>query len=176
MTELSHVAIRCQCVSITLFHVCLSTADEHQDRLLIAERGKIDSLVLQEDGGPVNSIDATVDGVERPVAVDYDALQHRVIFTDTRQHWVASQLLNGSTSTLHPIDKVLSSPLGVAFDWISRLVFYSDFDYRVIIMCTASGHYIKPVLFTTPSKPGPLAVDPQNGLHICFSVSKSVVR
>lgn len=146
--------------------------DELGDRLLVSEVGQIDSVIL----GDAADIDVTVVGVHHPVSLNYDASEERVIFTDNQQHVVASKLLNGSEGIRNLTDTEPHSPMGVAFDWISRLVIFSDLNYQVIVICTPDGRYTKPVVFTSPSQPGAVVVDPQKGLahrhrHCCLCLA-----
>ena len=136
----------------------LFVADGLDDLLLVAESEQIESLSL----GDAVEKNVVADGLQHPSAVDYDASEQRVIFSDTGQHVIASQLLNGTGGSERLTNQELHSPFaGVAFDWISRLVFYSD--YQVIVTCRPDGHYTKPVVFTSPSQPGPIVADAQRG-------------
>ena len=71
--------------------------------------------------------------------------------------------LKTSRSPKTSISKDLQSLDGLACDWVSRKLYWSDSETNRIEVSTLDGKFRKVLYWERLDRPGPIALDPENG-------------
>jgi low density lipoprotein receptor-related protein 5/6 len=95
-----------------------------------------------------------------PTSVDYNSVDQRFYWTDEANGTISASTLDGQTTV---VLKGLSDPRGLAVDWITSNVFYSDVKLRQIGVTSADGTYSVVIVDSDLDKPGTIALDPAAG-------------
>ena len=98
-----------------------------------------------------------------PVGVDYDAATQQVYWTDIVDDTVSVGGLQGGNR--RQVVRGLSIPGGLAVDWVSNLLYFTDEDLAVLGVASSDGRYAMILLDNDLTHPRSIALDPQNGLE-----------
>ena len=95
-----------------------------------------------------------------PVAVDYNSADQRVYWTDADNGTISASTLHGQTTV---VLSGLLDPRGLAVDWITSNVFYSDAQLLQIGVTSADGTYSIVIVDSNLEQPGNIALNPAAG-------------
>ena len=98
-----------------------------------------------------------------PVGVDYDAATQQVYWTDIVDDTVSVGGLQGGNR--RQVVRGLSIPGGLAVDWVSNLLYFTDEDLAVLGVASSDGRYAMILLDNDLTHPRSIALDPRNGLE-----------
>lgn len=96
-------------------------------------------------------------------AVDYDARTQQVYWTDSSHDSVYVEGLQGTKR--RQIVKGLSNAHGLAVDWVSSLLYFTDEALSLVGVASLDGRYVMTLIGNDLRLPRPIAVDPQQGLE-----------
>ncbi|KAK7482465.1 hypothetical protein BaRGS_00026282 [Batillaria attramentaria] len=139
------------------------TAEKLRDKFLLLTASRVKRIIRMGLDVPSNIV-VPLDGVDNPVAVDFDPVQDRIYWADTGLKEIRSAFLNGSDSKVVVTLSAKSVAEWVAVDPVSRLVFYSDAGNDVIVMLRMSSWEQKTVVSSGLSKPRSIVLDTADGL------------
>ncbi|XP_038074973.1 low-density lipoprotein receptor-related protein 4-like [Patiria miniata] len=108
-------------------------------------------------------------GLVSPVAVDYDPVEKMVYWTDKGSqptHKISRARLDGSNQMIVVED--LRTPLGMALDVESRMLYWSDFALEHIGRARMDGTGSKEIIVDNLDSPQTIVVDHRNG-HIYWT-------
>ncbi|KAL8562352.1 hypothetical protein ACOMHN_066066 [Nucella lapillus] len=103
-------------------------------------------------------------GHANPLAIDYDPAQLRVYWTDVAAKQIRSAGLDGTNNETVRQLPATSVADGIAVDWLSRLVFYTDTGDDVIAMLSMSGFTQRVVVNTDLEEPRAIVLDIMEGV------------
>lgn len=101
-------------------------------------------------------------GVKHAIAVDYDARDERVYWTDDDAHVIRSVFLNG-TSQVDVINNDIKQPEGLAIDWVARNLYWTDTGNDMIEVSRLNGSFRKVLISEGLTDPRAIAVHPERG-------------
>ena len=99
----------------------------------------------------------------RALAVDYDANAEQVYWTDYIYETISVGGLKGGDR--RQLVRGLSIPGGLAVDWVSNLLYFTDEGLEVVGVTSLDGQFVMILLDSDMQSPRPIALDPQNGLE-----------
>ena len=140
-----------------------------------------DQFVVFTDGKEIRgmTLDSRSSGVEdvfKPLmvdgnaaALDYDAIDGYIYWTNTINGTISRSTLKGGTKV---ILSGLVNPEGLAVDWITRNIYYTDDGINIIGMVTFDGNYSIVIINEDLQSPREIAIDPEQGLDIlqCYLI------
>ena len=100
--------------------------------------------------------------IENSVAIDYDFSTQRIFHSDLALKQIRSFDFNGSNVQII-IEKDVSVPTGLAFDWVANNLYWSDANRNVIEVSRSDGTYRKVILDLDLDEPRALGVLPALG-------------
>uniref|UniRef100_A0A8C6B9V0 Low-density lipoprotein receptor-related protein 2 n=1 Tax=Monodon monoceros TaxID=40151 RepID=A0A8C6B9V0_MONMO len=107
----------------------------------------------------------TAISVERiAVALDYDSIDNRIYFTQILQSGkgqISYVNLNSRSSSPIVVVSGIGNPEGIAFDWINRRIYYSDYTNQTIKSIATDGS--KHTVIARVTKPRAIVLDPCQG-------------
>lgn len=95
-------------------------------------------------------------------AVDYDAWTQQIYWTDAIHDAIYVDDLQGGNRS--QLVKGLASAHGLAVDWVSRLLYFTDEDLSVVGVASLDGRHVMVLIDHDLQLPRPIALDPQQGL------------
>uniref|UniRef100_A0A8C5KSR3 Low-density lipoprotein receptor-related protein 2 n=1 Tax=Jaculus jaculus TaxID=51337 RepID=A0A8C5KSR3_JACJA len=153
---------KCGCAFGTLDSDGKSCAISREDFLIFALDKSLRSLHfnLEDHSSPFQEIT-----VGRPIiALDYDSRDNRIFFTQFlgpgRGQISHVSLYSGTTSPTVIVSDIGTSD-GIAFDWINRRIYYSDYTNQTINSMAEDGS--KRTVIARVSKPRAIVLDPCRG-------------
>ena len=100
------------------------------------------------------------------VSVDYDARTQQVYWTDTASDTISVEGLQGDDR--RQLVRGLTHPSGLAVDWVSHLLYFTDEESAVVGVARLDGRYVTTLIDNDLVSPRSIAVDPQNGLVVYY--------
>ena len=128
--------------------------------LVFAEGNAVRGVIPSDTSQSTHEVFPPINTTGSPLAVDYNALDERLIWTDVRQGSILSSTFDGQIAT---VLTGLVDPRGLAVDWITGNIFYSDAGAQVIGVVTADGAYHAVLVNSSLNEPGSMAVNPTAG-------------
>ncbi|KAL5252043.1 hypothetical protein ACHWQZ_G015002 [Mnemiopsis leidyi] len=97
------------------------------------------------------------------VALDYDSRNGRIFWTDTLVDAIFTSYISSNVSTAI-VEQGLQTPDGIAYDWVTDTVYWTDMGTKMIGATTSDGSYYRTVVrFQETDKPRALVLDPKRG-------------
>ncbi|XP_025078557.1 low-density lipoprotein receptor-related protein 8-like isoform X2 [Pomacea canaliculata] len=141
--------------SSTGFNISYTAGIIPKSFLLIVDSG---AAMFRLDPDVFSYTRLPIQNLQSPVAIDYDPEEDRVYWTDIRAKEIRSAFLNGTNNqlifSLHPG----ASCEGLAIDYLSRLVFYTDSGSDVIGSVSISNLKQQTVINSDLDQPGAIAL------------------
>ncbi|XP_052581109.1 low-density lipoprotein receptor-related protein 2 isoform X1 [Peromyscus californicus insignis] len=142
---------------------CKVTASENL-LLVVASRDKI---IVDNITAHTHNIYALVQDVSFVVALDFDSVTGRVLWSDLQQGKTWSVFQNGTDQrVIH--ESGLSVTETVAVDWIGRNLYWTDYALETIEVSKIDGSHRTVLISKNVSNPRGLALDPRMGNHLMF--------
>lgn len=99
--------------------------------------------------------------ISRAKGVDYDAKTQQIFWTDDIDEAILAEGIQGVDR--HVIIRGLSVPNGLAVDWVSGLLYFTDEDIGVVGVANLNGRYAMLLINSDLQLPRAIALDPQEG-------------
>nr|XP_008542521.1 PREDICTED: low-density lipoprotein receptor-related protein 2 isoform X3 [Equus przewalskii] len=153
---------KCGCAFGTLESDGKSCAIPTEHFLVFAMDDSLRSLYLDPENHnpPFQAI--SVEGIA--VDLDYDSIHNRIYFTHSlspRHSQISYVNLNSGIVSPTVIVSDIGAADGIAFDWINRRIYYSDYTNQTINSVAEDGS--KRTVIAHVSKPGAIVLDPCRG-------------
>lgn len=129
--------------------------------LLFADytNGKI-MKVTPQNPGSVSPL--PLSNLNRPVALAYDDVEHRVYWTDVARRTISRSFLNGSSQEVI-INTKLKSPNGLAVDIVGRNLYWTDESSNKLEVSKLDGSYRTALVTNDISGPRDIILDANKG-------------
>ncbi|XP_055717508.1 low-density lipoprotein receptor-related protein 8-like isoform X2 [Salvelinus fontinalis] len=104
--------------------------------------------------------------LKNAVALDVDVTTNKMYWCDLYQRKIYSAYINkasDSSEQVTLIETALSSPEGLAVDWVHNNIYWTDSGDKTISVATGDGKKRKVLIDTELSEPRAIAVDPRQG-------------
>uniref|UniRef100_A0AAZ3QBG9 EGF-like domain-containing protein n=1 Tax=Oncorhynchus tshawytscha TaxID=74940 RepID=A0AAZ3QBG9_ONCTS len=104
--------------------------------------------------------------LKNAVALDVDVTTNKMYWCDLYQRKIYSAYINkasDSSEQVTLIETALSSPEGLAVDWVQNNIYWTDSGDKTISVATGDGKKRKVLIDTELSEPRAIAVDPRQG-------------
>ncbi|ESO09934.1 hypothetical protein HELRODRAFT_185306 [Helobdella robusta] len=108
------------------------------------------------------------------VAVDTNCANHDIYWTDASHRCIKSSRADGSN--VKTVVDHLSSPEGIAIDWISGNIYWTDSGTDMIQVSKLDGSNVKTLFSQNITNPRAIAVDPMRGLLFWSDWSRTFPR
>lgn len=95
-------------------------------------------------------------------ALDFDMTDNRIYWSDVKVKAITRAFMNGSEME-RVVDLGLETPEGLAVDWLSHNLYWSDTGTHRIEMVRLDGYSRRVLLWQDLSEPRCLALDPERG-------------
>ncbi|XP_015843100.1 low-density lipoprotein receptor-related protein 2 [Peromyscus maniculatus bairdii] len=142
---------------------CKVTASENL-MLVVASRDKI---IVDNITAHTHNIYSLVQDVSFVVALDFDSVTGRVLWSDLQQGKTWSVFQNGTDQrAIH--ESGLSVTETVAVDWIGRNLYWTDYALETIEVSKIDGSHRTVLISKNVTNPRGLALDPRTGNHLMF--------
>ena len=103
--------------------------------------------------------------IVRPVALDYDAVEDRVYWTDVSRQTISRSFLNGSMQEVIIYIKV-HTPDGLAVDRVGRNLYWTDTGTDKLEVSKLDGSYRKALITSGLDEPRDIILDVSSGLAV----------
>eukprot|EP00070_Physeter_catodon_P049843 XP_028356737.1 low-density lipoprotein receptor-related protein 5 [Physeter catodon] len=127
--------------------------------LVFTSRAAIHRLSL--DTGS-NDVAIPLTGVKEASALDFDASDHHIYWTDVSLKTISRAFMNGS-SVEHVIEFGLDYPEGMAVDWMGKNLYWADTGTNRIEVARLDGQFRQVLVWKDLDNPRSLALDPTKG-------------
>ncbi|XP_021582708.2 low-density lipoprotein receptor-related protein 2 isoform X1 [Ictidomys tridecemlineatus] len=153
---------KCGCAFGTLEHDGKSCAISTENFLIFAVGNSLRSLHFdpEDHSPPFQSINVE----KNAIAVDYDSINNRIYFTqnvDSERGQISYVSLYSGIHTPTVVASDVGIADGIAFDWINRRIYYSDYHNQTISSMAEDGS--QRTVIARVSKPRALVLDPCRG-------------
>lgn len=121
----------------------------------------IRGFVIDESGLSLQDAIEPIQGLNKPIDVDYDPLTGNIYYSDP-----VEKALFEVNATTHRIRTVLSNlayPEGIAVDWSSRLLYYTDLKTNIIGVVSYSGYHFKTIISSGLDQPRDIVLNHKDG-------------
>lgn len=156
---------RCSCpIGLTLLGD-QKTCTTVPDKLLLIARKKDIRIRQLDSNNPSKEIDMVIplDGLKSVVALDWDGENDQVFWSDVGRSTISRAHLNGSNEEVI-IQSNLVSPAGIAYDWVTRKIYFTDAGTNRIEVASVHVHYQRALLvWQNLQKPRDIVVNPIAG-------------
>nr|AYH91780.1 deleted in malignant brain tumors 1 protein [Pomacea canaliculata] len=144
------------------FRATFSISVIPQQFMLIANTGL--RAIQRIDMATISNIVLPMSGLLNPVAVDFDPITNRVYWSDVAERTIRSANLDGSNVRLVFNFGTGAVPDGLAVDYLSGLLMYTDAGNCLIGMVTLTTNKYKSIIKTAIEKPRDIELDKRNGV------------
>lgn len=103
-----------------------------------------------------------VSKVKAASALDFDTVDSRIYWSDTKIKAIFRAFMNGS-DTEKIIEFGVSTPEGIAVDWLSRNIYWTDLDRNRIEVAKLNGAHRRTVLWLEIESPKSITLHPSKG-------------
>ncbi|XP_071095020.1 uncharacterized protein [Haliotis cracherodii] len=142
--------------------VTCSSAQLPNNFLLITDSA--DKKIYRMDGRTYSYVDIPVSSADTPVAIDYDFVDGRIIWTDVGSKQIRSVTLSGTTEKVIWQLNTAAVPNGISVDPVTRLIFYTDTGNDIIGLVTIDGFAHLTIIKEELDEPRAIVSDPSTGL------------
>uniref|UniRef100_A0A8B9LU25 Low-density lipoprotein receptor-related protein 2 n=1 Tax=Astyanax mexicanus TaxID=7994 RepID=A0A8B9LU25_ASTMX len=153
---------KCACSFGNLAVDGMSCVVSRDDYLIYTTESTVRSLRLDPED---HSLPFSVVNVARTsVALDYDKLDNRIYFTQSSgagQSKISYISLSSPTSSATVVASDLGAPDGIAYDWINKRIYYSDYINQTISSMAVDGS--QRTLIAHVPRPRAIMLDPCSG-------------
>lgn len=104
-----------------------------------------------------------VKGLGAAVGVDFHFKEQRIFWTDVSEEKIFGCSLKMCNKPKTIISSGLVRPEGLAVDWITRKIYWTDSDLKLIEVANFDGNYRKTLIWENIDSPRAIAVDPTAG-------------
>uniref|UniRef100_A0A8C5WL86 LDL receptor related protein 5 n=1 Tax=Leptobrachium leishanense TaxID=445787 RepID=A0A8C5WL86_9ANUR len=143
-----------------LFLCCCLLCARASPLLLFANRR--DVRMVDAGGSKLESM-VVVSGLEDAAAVDFHYSQGIIYWTDVSEESIKETVYNHSGSQQNVVISGLVSPDGLACDWISKKLYWTDSETNRIEVANLNGTYRKVLFWQDLDQPRAIALDPAHG-------------
>jgi len=136
--------------------------------LLVADytNGKIMKVTPQSPG---SLTPLPLSNLNRPVALAYDDVEHRVYWTDVFRRTISRSFLNGSSQEVI-INTKLKSPNGLAVDIVGRNLYWTDESSNKLEVSKLDGSFRTALVTSDLSRPRDIILDVNKGFVLLFNL------
>ncbi|XP_046579328.1 low-density lipoprotein receptor-related protein 2-like [Haliotis rubra] len=142
--------------------VTCSSAQRPNDFLLITDSA--DKKIYRMDGSTYSYVNIPVSSADSPVAIGYDFVDGRVIWTDVGSKQIRSVTLSGTTEKVIWQLNAVAVPNGITVDPVTRLIFYTDTGNNIIGLMTIDGFAHLTIVKEDLDEPRAIVADSSTGL------------
>ncbi|CAL8117209.1 unnamed protein product [Orchesella dallaii] len=103
-----------------------------------------------------------VSKVKAASALDFDTVESRIYWSDTKIKAIFRAFMNGS-ETEKVIEFGVAHPEGIAVDWLSRNIYWTDLERNRIEVAKLNGEHRRTVLWTEVDSPKSIVLHPAKG-------------
>nr|BAW33243.1 low density lipoprotein receptor-related protein 6 [Hemicentrotus pulcherrimus] len=107
-------------------------------------------------------VEIPLSGIEEATALDFDILDNRIYWTDSKAKKVTRAFMNG-TDLQDVIEFGLQQPEGLAVDWLAHNIYFADTGKRRIEVARLDGNSRRVIIWKDIVMPRSLALDPMEG-------------
>ena len=97
------------------------------------------------------------------MTVDFLYSDHLIFWSDGSDKKIFSCLWKTSCKPRVVISGDLGRPEGLAVDWVSKKLYWTDYELEKICVSSIDGNYRKTLIWRNIDKPKAIAVDPKAG-------------
>ena len=146
--------------------LCAVAPDEY---FLLATANAIRQVTINETGNELKDVREPVWLADdtRAVAIDYNAKSEMVYYSDVGAGTIVELATNGSQRV---VTDGLGVVEGIAVDWTSDLLYYTDTTHDMIGVIHTSGAPRKVIIESGLHQPRSIALDPNTASVPCFFV------
>lgn len=144
------------------------TCEDSKEYLVFTTRTEIRSLSLNPESNTVPF--DTISGLTNVVGIDFDYGTKEMFFTQIRPDTKIAKL-SSILPTTEKISVVLDegiNPEGIAYDWTSKKIYWTDSANNSIYSMNADGTHV--VMIIQVERPRAIVLDPCKGYVLLFSV------
>ncbi|XP_077997711.1 prolow-density lipoprotein receptor-related protein 1-like [Glandiceps talaboti] len=152
----------CKCPHLTRLGADQRTCQDDNHFLLFTRQTELRGVRL--DDGYYNVIPSlTVPELENATAVDFDAVEQRIYWSDIKLNAIKRVFINGSG--IETVIHRAPNPYGLAIDWISRNLYWSSYDSnkQAINVAKLDGSFRNTIVNTDLNQPKSIALNPKEG-------------
>ena len=141
-----------------------------QPELLFAHRTDIRILdsVMSTDSIVTTTSSIVIDSLEDAVAVDYLYSEQLIFWTDTGSKMIKRTCYNGSQVQEDVISTGLTSPDGLACDWVGKKIYWVDTEPSRIEVSELDGRSRKVLYWQDLDQPRAIVLHPERGLVLFY--------
>ncbi|KAF4523621.1 hypothetical protein B566_EDAN010130, partial [Ephemera danica] len=136
------------------------TCESAPEKLLLFARSRDLRVHLLGAQSPQIDMVVPVDGVQSAVALGWDSESDTIFWTDVEANTISRAALNGSSQR---IITNLTTPNGLAVDWIANNVYWTDTSRKVLEVAKLDGSSRKMLIHDSVDEPRALALFPRKG-------------
>jgi len=126
------------------------------------EPGTIKGISIEKSWKQEETI-IPITNISRPTALDYDVKTGSIYFSDAQRYTIERKNFDGSDREVF-INKGLNNCEGLAIDWMSRNIYWTDEGLLSIFVAKLSNSSIKTrLIYGNMSHPRSIVVDPKRG-------------
>ncbi|RZC38041.1 low-density lipoprotein receptor-related protein 4, partial [Asbolus verrucosus] len=129
--------------------------------LLLATRFALNRISL--DTEDLWDVTLSIDDVNNVIDVDFHWEKRLIYYTDIGNHVIQSVNMFNLSDVKNIIHSNLSSPDGIAVDWIANNIYWTNTGNKVIEVAKLDGKYRKTIIKTNLQDPRSIAVFPRKG-------------
>ncbi len=104
-----------------------------------------------------------VSTLEGAVAVDFLSTNHSIFWSDVSEQKIFSCSLKTSCKPQVIVSGDLGRPEGLAVDWLTRKLYWTDYYLKQICVSSIDGKYRKALIWSNLDNPRAIGVDPKAG-------------
>ncbi|RUS74219.1 hypothetical protein EGW08_018025 [Elysia chlorotica] len=127
----------------------------------------VDGASVPSSGGKPMARNATpeilISNLDDATAIDFLFEENMVFWTAANMVAIKRMNIKTSRNPKTTVSKDLQSLDGLACDWVSRKLYWSDSETNRIEVSTLDGKFRKVLYWERLDRPGPIALDPENG-------------
>ena len=164
-----------RCICTIGYHVSTSKSTECKpisDLLVYAVDNQLRGLALSPPS--YSSALAPASNIGQPTALAFMAKEQLMFWADLGIGTVWRMRRDGTERTM--ILSELESPIGLALDWVAELLYWTDDRTDLVEVCKLDGSSRKVIVSGRLSRPGAIAVSPEEGLLVWADTDLSLPR
>ncbi|KFM73279.1 Prolow-density lipoprotein receptor-related protein 1, partial [Stegodyphus mimosarum] len=136
-----------------------------QGQILLYCRGHPGAIkgISLEPSGKQEDIMVPILGLNRPIAIDYDARTQFIYYSDVQRYVIERQKIDGTQREVF-LEKGLNNCEGLAIDWMGRNLYWTDEGLLAIYVAKLDDSSVKKrLIYDNMAHPKAIVVDPKRG-------------
>ncbi|XP_035227303.1 prolow-density lipoprotein receptor-related protein 1-like isoform X2 [Stegodyphus dumicola] len=137
-----------------------------QGQILLYCRGHPGAIkgISLEPSGKQEDIMVPILGLNRPIAIDYDARTQFIYYSDVQRYVIERQKIDGTQREVF-LEKGLNNCQGLAIDWMGRNLYWTDEGLLAIYVAKLDDSSVKKrLIYDNMAHPKAIVVDPKRGM------------